>query len=781
MEHPWIFARCREVQSQPNGYLDLWAREHYKDLADTTPMLTANRGWTTHGDLAVGDLVYGPDGKPVPVLALSERFNDSHCYRITFSDGATVVAGAGHLWRVRRKIRRRVSNGRSIEWSREIVRTAELVGGADVGALARAVEGSPSQLLVHPYVLGCWLGDGCSASGRIGCADREIFERIESLGYRLSASHCPNRTPFEMRTVYGMQAQLRELEVLGAKKIPAQYLRGSAHQRMELLRGLMDTGGHCNERGTAAFWNQNAILSEQVWELATGLALRPRIRKYDGVAKPFWQVSMQAHRDRNPFALRRKAKRAIAASPHRNCRDVAAIQEVTSVPTRCIQVEGGMYLAGRELVPTHNSTIITFGQTLQDILRDAELTVGIFSHTRPIAKAFLRQLKREMEDNVFLKGLFPDVLYANPAKESPKWSEDDGIIVRRKSNPAAATVEAWGLVDGQPTSKHYRLMVYDDVVEQGAVGTPEMMQKTTQAWELSRNLTSQFGQSRYIGTRYHFNDSYGEMLRREAAKERIYPATVDGTPEGTPVLMSAKLLAEKRRDMGPYTFSCQMLLNPVADESQGFKPEWLLYYERGFKGEYTNRYIIVDPANAKKKKSDYTSAWVVGVGADANYYILDMVRDRLNLTERTEMLFQLHRKWQPLNTGYESYGIQSDIQHIQDRMMREHYHFGIKPLGGTMGKIDRIRRLIPLFENGKIWLPPTLFKTGYDGKVTDLVSVFVEEEYKPFPVPRHDDMLDALARVCDEELGVLAPAAVEAPKRERYKMPKERHTSWMAR
>jgi hypothetical protein len=100
------------------------------------------------------------------------------------------------------------------------------------------------------------------------------------------------------------------------------------------------------------------------------------------------------------------------------------------------------------------------------------------------------------------------VLFENPSKESPKWSEDEGIVVKRKSNPKESTVEAWGLVDGQPTSKHYKLMVYDDVVTRESVTTPEMMTKTTDALALSFNLTAKEGRRRFIGTRYHFNDTY---------------------------------------------------------------------------------------------------------------------------------------------------------------------------------------------------------------------------------------------------------------------------------
>ena len=80
------------------------------------------------------------------------------------------------------------------------------------------------------------------------------------------------------------------------------------------------------------------------------------------------------------------------------------------------------------------SEIITYGKTIQDVLIDSNETIGIFSHTRPMAKQFLRQIKVEFETNVELQKLFPDILWENPKQESPKWSEDDGIVLKRKSN-----------------------------------------------------------------------------------------------------------------------------------------------------------------------------------------------------------------------------------------------------------------------------------------------------------------------------------------------------------
>jgi len=396
----------------------------------------------------------------------------------------------------------------------------------------------------------------------------------------------------------------------------------------------------------------------------------------------------------------------------------------------------------------YKSSIITCGLTIQDILNDPEVTIGIFSHTRPIAKGFLRQIKREFEGNEDLVRLFPEICYKNPQHESPKWSEDDGLIVKRKTNPKEATIEAWGLVDGQPTSKHYKVLLYDDVVTEKSVTNPEMIKKTNDAWALSLNLGTAGGARRHAGTFYHFNDTYHTMIERKAAIPRIYPCTDDGTVDGEPVLLTREALAAKRREFGPYIFGCQMLLNPIADKAQGFQKEWLAYWPaRNVQG--LNLYIVVDPASKKKTTSDYTFMGVVGIGEDGFYRIVDMVRDRINLTERADLIFKWHRQYKPLLVGYEEYGLQADIEHIKDRMDRENYRFHVVDLGGKVKKEDRIRRLIPLFEQGRMLLPETCWKRNYEGENQDLTKIFINEEYLPFPVSHHDDMLDGLSRIVD--------------------------------
>ncbi len=431
---------------------------------------------------------------------------------------------------------------------------------------------------------------------------------------------------------------------------------------------------------------------------------------------------------------------------------------------RCREVEaapdGYLDLWARE---HYKSTIITFGKSIQDILKDPNVTIGIFSHTRPIAKAFLKQIKTEFEQNTFLKSLFSDVLYQEPQKEAKVWSLDEGIRVKRTENPKEETIQAWGLVDGQPTSKHYKIQIYDDVVTKESVTTPDQIKKTTDAWELSLDLGAQGGVRRYIGTRYHLYDTYSEMIKRGSVTPRIKPATDNGKMDGEPVFLTKEALAAKRRDQGPYTFSCQQLLDPVADKAMGFKEEWLSFYETLGDTAKWNKYLLVDPANQKKRTSDYTVMVVIGLAPDGNYYLLDGVRDRLNLTQRAQKLFELQRKHKPLAVAYERYGMQSDIEHVKYVMEQENYRFSLTEVGGQVPKEDRIQKLVPVFEQRRFYLSKRLSFVNHEGVVEDFVEKFKTDEYLAFPVCVHDDMLDCMARILDPVLGAKFPKP-EAPK-----------------
>jgi len=454
---------------------------------------------------------------------------------------------------------------------------------------------------------------------------------------------------------------------------------------------------------------------------------------------------------------------------------------------RCNEIEeepnGYLDLWARE---HYKSTIQTFAKTIQDILashgedplpewKGREVTIGIFSFNRGIALDFVSQIKNELENNKFLQYLFPDIIYSSPNRDAQSWSVMGGLIVKRQGNPKESTLEGWGLVDSMPTGRHFFIRVYDDVITEKFARTPDMIKKSTESWELSLNLGARGGYERYIGTRYNFNDTYRTIMARGTAIPRIYPATEDGTVSGRPRYLTSEELAQKRRDMGPYIFGCQMLQNPIADSTQGFNRDWLRYFHDRVNTKGMNIYLLVDPAGEKKKTNDYSVFAVIGLATDKNYYLLDLVRDRLNLTERTSTLLHLHRKWVPKRVGYEKYGKDSDIEHIIEAQQQENYRFDIVPLGGRLKKKDRIRKLIPLFEQSRFYIPDAIHYTNYEGKTTDLIEDFLNDEYESFPMSLHDDIFDCIARILDEDMTTTWPKAVEHV--ERYTQKRKRSAS----
>ena len=270
----------------------------------------------------------------------------------------------------------------------------------------------------------------------------------------------------------------------------------------------------------------------------------------------------------------------------------------------------------------YKSSIITFLGCVQEVLCNPDITIGILSYSARQAKPFLRQIMQEFEGNERLQQLFPDILYVKPKQQAPKWAENEGICVKRESNPKEQTVEAHGLVDGQPTGRHFALIIYDDVVVQESVSTPEQIKKTTTQWELSLNLGSTHDpRYQYAGTRYSYGDTYGTILQRAAVKPRVHPATYNGQMDGDPIFLTKERWEEIKKTTSTYTVACQQLLNPIAGSDVAFKEEWWNEWE--IRPYTMNAYIMCDPAHSRKRESNRTAIAVVGVDANYNKFLLD--------------------------------------------------------------------------------------------------------------------------------------------------------------
>ena len=454
----------------------------------------------------------------------------------------------------------------------------------------------------------------------------------------------------------------------------------------------------------------------------------------------------------------------------------ARTREVEAAP------DGYLDLWARE---HYKSTIITFAGIIQEVLRNPDITIGLFSHTKPIAKAFLRQIQQEFEGNVDLKAQFADILYDNPARQSTSWSLDNGLVVKRTANPKEATIEAHGLVDGQPISKHFDLLVYDDVVTTDSVSTPEQIHKTTAAWEMSDNLGKVGGRKWHIGTRYMYADTYQVIMDRGVCILRRYPATDNGKIDGAPVLFPQTTWDAKVRAQGEATIACQMLQDPLSGQQRMFNIEDIQVYE--VRPETLNVYIMVDPARSKKKGSAKTGIAVIGVDYALNKYLLDGFNHQMDLRERWERCAMLYWKWRKapgvrnVYLGYESFGAQSDLDYFEEQMRKpdEGGSFPVVelawPRDGEGAKTDRVQRLSPDIKGHKFFIPYATSDTALTatqrrfastgqqfriarqirrktltGEIYD-VTEDLKMQIHFFPHGGRVDLIDALSRIYDME------------------------------
>lgn len=203
--------------------------------------------------------------------------------------------------------------------------------------------------------------------------------------------------------------------------------------------------------------------------------------------------------------------------------------------------------------------------------------------------------------------------------------------------------------------------------------------------------------------------------------------------------------------------------SPVPGGGGEFRRDMLRYYQ-GLPADIgggMNKYLLCDPAGEHRKDNDYTSMWVIGLGSDRNYYWLDGIRDRLSLPERGKEIMRLHRKWRPLETRYERYGMMADVQYIKELQDRENYRFDVTEVAGNkLKKEDRIRRLLPIFDEHAFYMPVSMYYTDRESVPHDLVNDFIEQEFVAFPAGIHDDMFDGLSRLTDAE-GKLNGEAVQ--------------------
>lgn len=366
-------------------------------------------GWTTMGEVAVGDEVLTPFGTATSV---TDKYDMKvrPVYRLTLRDGSSVEACPDHLWPVERwkssltYLGGKGENGKRLYVGRNAGKTAELVtetisteelkARVDKGRQVDMIRIEPvaypeADLPVDPYVLGAILGDGHVQSNgvvKFTCKDTGIVEEIRLRGYAVVDEVVNGeRKDGICYRINGVNKHMRDMGLAGKrsweKAILEAYLRGSVQQRIDLLRGLMDTDGTVSAKGEMEFTSASRELAAGVQELIRSLGGRVAINvktniMYTAPNQPEPKAARDAYRVQNirlprinPFLLPRKGARWRDRT--RGFNRVVSVEYVRGDLVQCIRVadERHLYLTD-DFIPTHDTSNIVFPKSTDDSILD---------------------------------------------------------------------------------------------------------------------------------------------------------------------------------------------------------------------------------------------------------------------------------------------------------------------------------------------------------------------------------------------------------------------------
>lgn len=339
-----------------------------KLLGDDVVVDTPN-GPMRWGDVRVGDKLWSPDGHPTTVVDIPYR-GVRPCYRVTFDDGSSTIAGKEHLWTVS-TLSTRESGRPMVTMSTEELLTAGVKkrkSGARNFALPEhaSVEYPEAELPLHPYILGLWIGNGTVGTGRICTPYARVLAHAhvvcgtvgDPIPYMKSGTS-------EAVPVYGIRGALGALGLLDKKSgdrfIPSQYLRASKEQRLELLRGLMDADGTSGKRKETTYSTTSARLAEDVKALVRSLGGKARGGAYGYAARTPSGTRKTGTTYKVSFALREenvgyRHEKSEPKSDRYYKRWIDSIEYVGDLQGTCVTVdrEDGLFLAN-DFIVTHNS------------------------------------------------------------------------------------------------------------------------------------------------------------------------------------------------------------------------------------------------------------------------------------------------------------------------------------------------------------------------------------------------------------------------------------------
>lgn len=362
-------------------------------LAVGTGVMTPT-GFRRIENLSVGDEIIGSDGKSTKITDVIPQ-GEKQAYKIDFSDGVSIECDAGHLWAVRSPNRKL----RGHDW--EIKRTEELFAGNLSWKKyngydrwrwhvpnVKPVEFLSVPLPLHPYLLGSLLGDGgfTGPTPVFTTGDAESLDLLRAvlpLGHKFTSTKKGQSWRVVANEIGSkknknvVREELGHLGLWGLKSekkfIPHIYRITKAENRLEMLRGLLDTDGWV-VKGKVRYCTTSPYLAEQVVWLVRSLGGIVTTNQYPAPDHGNFPTNILKIwlPDVNPFKLKRKAD-AYRRLKTRN-RSIVAIAPTTEKDMICLKVDApdGLFVTENFIV-THNSFVSTANTTYhihRDIRRD---------------------------------------------------------------------------------------------------------------------------------------------------------------------------------------------------------------------------------------------------------------------------------------------------------------------------------------------------------------------------------------------------------------------------
>lgn len=734
------------LEPAPKGWVNhrinlMAPRNHAKALSLDTKVYTEH-GATTIKDVQVGQKIVGDDGQLTVVLNKSEIFHKK-CYEIEFYNGEKITASEDHLWTV-------ITKSRSSYYrTPKTITTAQLQTGMMLPHIKPIKAFSTKQFEIDPYVLGVWLGDGNSDSGRITSPDDYIVEKVGA--YRTSVK-LQARIP-ELTT------KLNKNNLLKNKHIPEEYQYGDYEQRRQLVCGLMDTDGTVKADGTYQFDNTNLKIIKGLQRLLRSFGISSTICESKGSykrnnkvieCKTTYRLNFQS--DIDLFSLPRKLNKHKKGTSKKRYIYIKNVKEVETVPTQCLMVDNQskLFLCGDTYLPTHNSTCFTVVNSLWLIGNNPNIRILIVSASAMQAQGFLREIKDKILKSPKYRQVFGDLFPEEANSPGEKWTSSE-IIVRRSSSHKDPTVTALGS-GGPILSKRADVIICDDILSVENTRTSAQREKIKQWYnEVLLPVLEPDGVVINIGTAWNLEDLLHEQVKNPRADVRkrykaILPNGESLWPERWPI----EKLQELKEETGSIAFSKSYLNEAISSEDAVFKSSWideakkkgrdrkLLYNLEGQDQQKMTVAMGVDLAISQKETGDYTAFAVVGEMEDGTKIPLYLAQEKLTFAQTQEMIKDLYQRFNPALIKVESNAYQAAL--VRD--MQDNTSLPIKGYSTGGEKFDPdvgLQSIAVEMENGK-WILPYSQESHSTMKIVDTLT----NGMLRFPSGHTEDILMAL-------------------------------------